>query len=170
MGERGRDQLALGPDGGGLAEHAVALGAVQQHAQRGVDLVATHRAAALELAVEILEHGRRHLDLALALTLDEHLVAAGDDAHRQLLLDPGEIEVVLAEQDGAGGIVVEVHPVARAPEVGQRCERGQAGSSLSVIAMGAAAPARLCGLQRVISTGTRSPIARPSPSTWTACR
>ena len=83
-------------------------------------------AAALELGVEILQHRRRDAHVALALALDEHLVAAGDDAHRQLLLDPGEVEVVLAEQDGAGGVVVEVHPAARAPEIGERCERAQA--------------------------------------------
>ena len=59
VGRARRDQLALGPDGAVLAEHAAALRArpapcasVASTSSRPDD------AAALELAVEILEHGR----------------------------------------------------------------------------------------------------------------
>ena len=120
-----QDQLALGAHRTLVATQS-ALAAFHHHAQARVDLLAPDQAAALELCVEILQHRRRDTHVALALALDEYLVAAGDDAHRQLLLDPGEIEMVLAEQDGAGGIVVEVHSAARAPKIGERCERAQA--------------------------------------------
>ena len=58
--------------------------------------------------------------------------------------------MVLAEQDGAGGVVVEVHPVARATEVGQRCERAQARGSLSVIVVAAAAAGQAVRVARAV--------------------
>ena len=48
------------------------------------------------------------------------LVAAGDDADRQLLLDASQVQVVLSEKHRAGGIVVEVQAMAGASKVGQR--------------------------------------------------
>jgi hypothetical protein len=64
-------------------------------------------AAALELAVELLQHGRRGADLVVAVAPDQDLVPAGDDADRKLLLDSGEVQVVLPEQQRAGSVVVE---------------------------------------------------------------
>jgi hypothetical protein len=50
--------------------------------------------------------------------LDQDLVPAGADADGQLLLDAGEVEMVLTEEMRACRVVVEPYPAAGAAELG----------------------------------------------------
>jgi hypothetical protein len=96
------------------------------HAERGIHLVATDHETAAELAVQVFENGGRRLDVGVAVALDEHLVATADDRHRQLLFDPGEVDVVLAEQRRTSGVVVETNASAGAAQVVERAQGLQA--------------------------------------------
>jgi hypothetical protein len=126
VGRARHDRATVGPH---LLGEARFPNLALHHPERRVDVVARQIPATLQLRVEAPQHGGRSLDLGVALALDEDFVATGDDADRQLLLDPRDIDMVLAEQRCAGGVVVEPDAMARALEVGERCYGCQANIS-----------------------------------------
>jgi hypothetical protein len=157
------DHAPVGPQRQPLGLAVLAQEPDPGHAHRRHDLGLVELVAALGALIEVEQ--RQPCGLGL-LALDGQDVAAGEDGHAQLLLDACEVAVVFAEHLHAQAVVVE-HELAPRQRLDKRGHGFQAAhSSLSR----GSRPARLCGMAAAISTATRSPIAWPGASRWTACR
>ncbi len=170
VGERGvTRRLSVRIRTSSLGKPIGVAGAVQDHAQRRVDLAAVELQAAFEPAIEVLQHRAGRLDRA-RLAGDRDQVAARREARRDLLLDQRQMLVMLAEQQGAEPVVVE----AEGPGVdvgGERRDRFQAHAAQPRAASGSiGTAARLWAWLAVIRTSITSPRRAPGALTWTAWR
>ena len=114
-----RDQALLGLDRGAVAEVAgaeqIGLRAVvaargvvlPRQADGGIDVVLVEMLAALQPLIEAGQDLPRHCDAVLGAG-DDELVAARDHRDAELPLQPGQMLVVLPEQQGQQPVVIEL--------------------------------------------------------------
>jgi hypothetical protein len=106
----GTDPLALGLDQMILAAKSLARGiarlSAHDHANGGVDFALAQLHALFQATIQILQDRLGGLDL-VSFAGDRDNIAASDQRRRNMLLDPGEIFVMTAEQQGAATIIFE---------------------------------------------------------------